>query len=149
MRCFVFIYFCYSISIFCFFFLRIRRPPRSTRTDTLFPYTALFRSLGFPGQRYRPGQRAAHHHAPWRQGLGAGRAGRGRHVSLLAAGHRRGRGAERRVGGMNKKELRTVLLVEDSLADAEMAMDALAEARSEEHTSELQYLMRISYAVFC
>ncbi|CAM5241591.1 hypothetical protein RLIN73S_02371 [Rhodanobacter lindaniclasticus] len=63
-----------------------------------------------------------------RQGLGASRAGPGRHVSFLAAGHRRGRGKTRRVGGMNKKELRTVLLVEDSLADAEMAMDALAEA---------------------
>src|SRR3546814_11199303 len=36
---------------FCLFFLRIRRPPRSTRTDTLFPYTTLFRSL--PGERPR------------------------------------------------------------------------------------------------
>src|SRR3546814_4586600 len=38
---------CYSIVVFCyyFFFLMIRRPPRSTRTDTLFPYTTLFRSL--------------------------------------------------------------------------------------------------------
>src|SRR3546814_14327234 len=33
----------------CFFFLMIRRPPRSTRTDTLFPYTTLFRSLIYPG----------------------------------------------------------------------------------------------------
>src|SRR3546814_17989651 len=38
------------ITFFLFlFFLRIRRPPRSTRTDTLFPYTTLFRSLGFLG----------------------------------------------------------------------------------------------------
>src|SRR3546814_14833630 len=35
----------YYIALFCFFFLMIRRPPRSTRTDTLFPYTTLFRSL--------------------------------------------------------------------------------------------------------
>src|SRR3546814_20283535 len=35
----------------CFFFLMIRRPPRSTRTDTLFPYTTLFRSLGRFGQK--------------------------------------------------------------------------------------------------
>src|SRR3546814_11958873 len=34
------------VSCICFFFLRIRRPPRSTRTDTLFPYTTLFRSDG-------------------------------------------------------------------------------------------------------
>src|SRR3546814_17143911 len=35
----------------CIFFLRIRRPPRSTRTDTLFPYTTLFRSVGCPQPR--------------------------------------------------------------------------------------------------
>src|SRR3546814_20172006 len=35
---------CMSFNVFCFFFLMIRRPPRSTRTDTLFPYTTLFRS---------------------------------------------------------------------------------------------------------
>src|SRR3546814_17048926 len=37
-------HFC-NLSLFCFFFLMIRRPPRSTRTDTLFPYTTLFRSF--------------------------------------------------------------------------------------------------------
>src|SRR3546814_15514807 len=72
-----------------FFFLMIRRPPRSTRTDTLFPYTTLFRSVR--GAHPRPGPR------------GPG-----------------GRSALRHVAG-----------------------------RSEEHTSELQSLMRISYAVFC
>src|SRR3546814_16020404 len=39
---------------FCFFFLMIRRPPRSTRTDTLFPYTTLFRSRGWAGGSARP-----------------------------------------------------------------------------------------------
>src|SRR3546814_18198503 len=46
------IYICMSISYSLFFFLMIRRPPRSTRTDTLFPYTTLFRSGdGEPGRR--------------------------------------------------------------------------------------------------
>src|SRR3546814_16324283 len=40
-------FFSHSNSVFFFFFLMIRRPPRSTRTDTLFPYTTLFRSEGF------------------------------------------------------------------------------------------------------
>src|SRR3546814_15993037 len=43
---------CILSFFFCFFFLMIRRPPRSTRTDTLFPYTTLFRSAGFV--RYLP-----------------------------------------------------------------------------------------------
>src|SRR3546814_1576891 len=80
-----------------FFFLKIRRPPRSTRTDTLFPYTTLFRSR--------------------RPGMGTGVAGRcfriyGRHQPGEPDGLQR-------LG------------------------------RSEEHTSELQSLMRNSYAVFC
>src|SRR3546814_2711633 len=86
----------------------IRRPPRSTRTDTLFPYTTLFRSPGAPG-RLRARDRA-------------GREAR------RAPGLRRGRGGRAR---------------------ARAADDALAGTRSEEHTSELQSLMRISYAVFC
>src|SRR3546814_19697903 len=90
------------ISLLCvyvsfFFFLMIRRPPRSTRTDTLFPYTTLFRS-------YQAAMPA------W--------------LGWVA-----------------------VLLLALYLA----AYPALAAwgARSEEHTSELQSLMRISYAVFC
>src|SRR3546814_6464476 len=70
-----------------YFFLMIRRPPRSTRTDTLFPYTTLFRSLGGSGRRDR-GDRACQCHQ-------------------------------------------------------------VARMRSEEHPSDLQSLMRISYAVFC
>src|SRR3546814_2046657 len=75
-----------------FFFLMIRRPPRSTRTDTLFPYTTLFRSQ-------------------------------------LA-----------------------VLVIDDAQFDAERRAALTTDdvdLRSEEHTSELQSLMRISYAVFC
>src|SRR3546814_13668548 len=73
----------------CFFFLMIRRPPRSTRTDTLFPYTTLFRS-------------------PWLHSVACSRP---RAVQMPRPRH--------------------------------------LHRRSEEHTSELQSLMRISYAVFC
>src|SRR3546814_3970321 len=85
----------------CFFFLMIRRPPRSTRTDTLFPYTTLFRSLR-ADQRY-------HHHQP-------------------------------RVRGVANRVRRSP---DDHRAPRSNTV------RSEEHTSELQSLMRISYAVFC
>src|SRR3546814_14669506 len=80
--CFLFLF----VYVRLFFFLMIRRPPRSTRTDTLFPYTTLFRS-------------------------------RSRNYSGRA-----------RWGGM---------------------CQGRRSCRSEEHTSELQSLMRISYAVFC
>src|SRR3546814_6828928 len=94
----------------------IRRPPRSTRTDTLFPYTTLFRShRGRLPQLHRPQLPAR---AP-----GAGHA---RH--LLPAG-----------GGGR---------VAAPAQDPHLAC-AGADHRSEEHTSELQSLMRISYAVFC
>src|SRR3546814_15688826 len=94
---------------YLFFFLMIRRPPRSTRTDTLFPYTTLFRSVAGVLAQAR------------RIDLSPG---------LLAAPQYPGaHGADRGVGQ------RHVLLAVLS--------------RSEEHTSELQSLMRISYAVFC
>src|SRR3546814_5973495 len=89
----------------------LRRPPRSTRTDTLFPYTTLFRS--------RPRLALV-------QGLCLGFAQRrfdGRNIDS-AARERHGRQA------------------------IEAGADRIG-ARSEEHTSELQSLMRISYAVFC
>src|SRR3546814_10333151 len=95
----------------------IRRPPRSTRTDTLFPYTTLFRS------RDRPPRRAAR---------------------ACAAGAAAGR--HRRVSG-------AVLERNGALAHRPPARRGVGRravtARSEEHTSELQSLMRISYAVFC
>src|SRR3546814_3221822 len=76
----------------------IRRPPRSTRTDTLFPYTTLFRS------------------------------------AVLEAGTDKGGQLLRR---------------REQLGPGAAAADLGAPQRSEEHTSELQSLMRISYAVFC
>src|SRR3546814_4258039 len=88
----------------------IRRPPRSTRTDTLFPYTTLFRSV-----RQQPGHGLA-------QPTGGAHPG----AMLLA-----------RVPDPGSRTLRLG------------RHDGRGAARSEEHTSELQSLMRISYAVFC
>src|SRR3546814_17421044 len=102
------------LRFFYFFFLMIRRPPRSTRTDTLFPYTTLFRSIVLALPLYlvvtwltifwgvRP-------HKPGAEGVIPAR--RGRLPVWVCA----------------------------------IALTI----RSEEHTSELQSLMRISYAVFC
>src|SRR3546814_14033110 len=81
--------FLFCLYFFCGFFLMIRRPPRSTRTDTLFPYTTLFRSPS------RATPAPAIPTGPWSPPA------------------------------------------------------ARTDHRSEEHTSELQSLMRISYAVFC
>src|SRR3546814_18960795 len=101
------------ILFFCF--LMIRRPPRSTRTDTRFPYTSLFRSRRPPPRGGRAGGRAPRRP---RRGLDGG------------AGARRGPACrDGRVHGLS--------------------CGGNVDARSEEHTSELQSLMRISYAVFC
>src|SRR3546814_14553871 len=100
------------IICFLFFFLRIRRPPRSTRTDTLFPYTTLFRSPD-PGRG-----------APARGGDEIAR-----------------RSAQGRCHGPRRAE------AENSIAS--LRVQRSNPERSEEHTSELQSLMRISYAVFC
>src|SRR3546814_5714129 len=95
-----------------------RRPPGSTRTDTLFPYTTLFRS------RYGEGCRR-HRLQPGKRDLRQGRGGQ--------AGGKLGEARSDRLDrGMQKGD--------DGDADG---------GRSEEHTSELQSLMRISYAVFC
>src|SRR3546814_9635752 len=103
--------------LICFvFFLMIRRPPRSTRTDTLFPYPTLFRSSRAAGP-------------PWTLGCGA----RQRSAPPDVRGSRRGR--------------RAALLLLRRLVSARRG--GAAHRRSEEHTSELQSLMRNSYAVFC
>src|SRR3546814_9265556 len=92
----------------------IRRPPRSTRTDTLFPYTTLFRSfVGLLGERLAVDQILVFHRARC--------VGDHRHGERIPLGH-------------------AIALGDDM---------AVVEHRSEEHTSELQSLMRISYAVFC
>src|SRR3546814_6086075 len=100
----------------------IRRPPRSTRTDTLFPYTTLFRSQA-------PSDPAALR-PPAREGRGTALVG-GAERTPDPARRQTARGPDRR----SPARVREV-----PGHDPE---------RSEEHTSELQSLMRISYAVFC
>src|SRR3546814_5843894 len=104
----------------------IRRPPRSTRTDTLFPYTTRFRSPS-------PTQRALR--------LRRGRRGKtGKDLQLVHDPNHRFRHRERMEIDQQSKLQSGEAHVREQLR----AMD-----RSEEHTSELQSLMRISYAVFC
>src|SRR3546814_4759217 len=102
----------------------IRRPPRSTRTDTLFPYTTLFRSLALPG-RCRGGRPCRSLPRQSHPKLGAGRRRRRGDAAVLNP----------LAEAMTEDRLPTELWVRAH--------------RSEEHTSELQSLMRISYAVFC
>src|SRR3546814_5701238 len=101
---------CYIDDLTFVFFLMIRRPPRSTRTDTLFPYTTLFRSAASPAS-VRPRTRRPGRPAAQTSGDGAGPG------TLF--------------------DLENVKVLKGP------------QGRSEEHTSELQSLMRISYAVFC
>src|SRR3546814_2147665 len=106
----------------------IRRPPRSTRTDTLFPYTTLFRSdvtktsfhVRTPSRRAAPPHRSPHEHV---------------HLP-----HHRARAVHAAVR-------RRVPAVGQPGADRRSQRSGCK--RSEEHTSELQSLMRISYAAFC
>src|SRR3546814_2727049 len=140
-----------SLFFFCFFFLMRRRPPRSTLTDTLLPYTTLFRSYrwsvsdlfdGPAGRRALPDRHTVGHpkrlpflhdpqtvdRDPADRPTGWGRAvpddarqrqGSHRCRCAVSGAARRGR------------------------------LAGILQGRSEEHTSELQSLMRISYAVFC
>src|SRR3546814_4250675 len=111
----------------------IRRPPRSTRTDTLFPYTTLFRSARRHHRRQRrtaADDRERQRHRADQPGDPEMDAGATCRVAL----HRAGQAAAERLC----RELQRP----PSRATA-------TSMRSEEHTSELQSLMRISYAVFC
>src|SRR3546814_4737387 len=118
----------------------IRRPPRSTRTDTLFPYTTLFRSSR--SQAEEPVVSAS---------LGA------EPILVNATRFRLANEVDwarldRIVGTIEKKSVRA--LDDDDLLALPVlyrgALSSLSVARrSEEHTSELQSLMRSSYAVFC
>src|SRR3546814_2658641 len=93
----------YSILTRVFLFLMIRRPPRSTRTDTLFPYTTLFRSC-----------------------------------------------SRRDAKAIIRRQLdRLRFAINEFHKVAVTGVAGIGQQRSEEHTSELQSLMRISYAVFC
>src|SRR3546814_5230136 len=107
----------------------IRRPSRSTRTDTLFPYTTLFRSWLASASRLPPRRRVELGH-----GLRRGLAVAAGLLAPLAACDDQSR----------------LFRVEAEIAGvAWFNQPASGQNRSEEHTSELQSLMRISYAVFC
>src|SRR3546814_1929715 len=106
--------------MFTFVFLMIRRPPRSTRTDTLVPYTTLFRS------------------------------------SSARLGCRERRSLGRMLKALRKLRLKWASLEKPHWKAISLicrprlgSIRAARARRSEEHTSELQSLMRISYAVFC
>src|SRR3546814_11308077 len=102
---------------YVFYFLMIRRPPRSTRTDTLFPYTTLFRSEGQVGVARGVG----------RPELDAGRVG---------------------LAELDRRHVHDHRAVVAGPGHVDRRLEAHHQ-RSEEHTSELQSLMRSSYAVFC
>src|SRR3546814_5790067 len=108
----------------------IRRPPRSTRTDTLFPYTTLFRS---PGQGQPPAHHIEDRNFRFRPTLGSD----GHLAAVLS----------------QARQIASDIIATDHVehclnpltcGDFQHRID-----RSEEHTSELQSLMRTSYAVFC
>src|SRR3546814_2031543 len=112
-----------------------RRPPTSTRTDTLFPYTTLFRSVA---SRSCAQPRRAD------QDFGAARLLRWRH---LPSRDRRLHGPDRRSYGHGAGRFGSSRSEGGIQCISPFAGGGLD--RSEEHTSELQSLMRISYAVFC
>src|SRR3546814_9319972 len=101
-----------------FFFLMIRRPPRSNRTETLFPYTTLFRSSSCP-------------------------------IYLLVGIDFRSCSARLCYGRAQLRGLPSKWQARDCESNSIATVTNRYGGRSEEHTSELQSLMRISYAVFC
>src|SRR3546814_7613781 len=127
-----------------FFFLLIRRPPRSTRTDTLFPYTTLFRS---DCRDWRPD----HVHGTESGGRAGGLRGRRQYRRLAepqaaSTPARRRRTRRQPLNARSGTTLRPFLIwITRAASTAAVGSRAI---RSEEHTSELQSLMRISYAVF-
>src|SRR3546814_19710199 len=103
-----------------FVFLQIRRPPRSTRTDTLFPYTTLFRAM------IARLERRARSASPGRSARGSG------------------------CSNISTPEPSRIPKARVLSAKLHASFRSIEQGqRSEEHTSELQSLMRISYAVFC
>src|SRR3546814_3266406 len=136
----------------------IRRPPRSTRTDTLFPYTSLFLSADgvdrlsarprglqddprFRGGRAEPGAAASAAGADG-GGYPRGRAGRVERMEAPTPQRLvRGGGGGAPAGPQADRPQRP--------DRGEAAQSGGRTRRSEEHTSELQSLMRLSYAVFC
>src|SRR3546814_3717634 len=116
----------------------IRRPPRSTRTDTLFPYTTRFRSLEFQrrGVRGNLGRRVVDRRQVESEHQHACNGHRADGADHLPSSSRSSTGTS------------SSAMIASSSAPT-CFQRTMPSARSEEHTSELQSLMRISYAVFC
>src|SRR3546814_4736165 len=108
----------------------IRRPPRSTRTDTLFPYTTLFRSN-------------------WALAKAHGDVLFARFPDTEQAARIRPHYDEAKAKAAAADEAARVAALWSYQSENVKGGKQLSAARSEEHTSELQSLMRISYAVFC
>src|SRR3546814_18998589 len=141
----------------CILFIIVLRPPTSTRTDPLFPYTSRFRSAGDHVLEPLEGEQRA--------GLVVGRdtvgfQRRGDLVPLAPGGGNVNTVLFEQRGVVEHHPVRDVhrhavlLAVErvrlaQILADPTFGDRLVPDIRSEEHTSELQSLMRISYAVFC
>src|SRR3546814_8022528 len=136
----------------------IWRPPRSTRTDTLFPYTTLFRSHECnrreharvePADILADERRQQHRDDTARRRHEAGPGGVVTEPGLHPQRLQHDRAEEHRITeAEHQRANREVAVLEQRQIDDRMLFAELPD-RSEEHTSELQSLMRISYAVFC
>src|SRR3546814_14526079 len=107
----------------------IRRPPRSTHTDTLFPYTTLFRSM-------------IEKHPDLSKAFSGGHP----EVSIFWQDEQTGISCKARLDYLKARAIVDLKTFSNPLSKP---IDKAISTRSEEHTSELQSLMRISYAVFC
>src|SRR3546814_7586901 len=128
----------------------IRRPPRSTRTDTLFPYTTLFRSV----QSLLIADRSGEDYSEVTDELvaadGLVELRRAETITFLIDGDRLLDNRRRHNHKAEIAQIAQALNEAGALAENQRVAVVLTKIdRSEEHTSELQSLMRISYAVFC
>src|SRR3546814_6837521 len=137
---------CRSLALF-FYFLKLRRPPRSTRTDSLFTYTTLFRSLTRAGLVAGDKRGKEIFYATTKEGQAACVKYREVREDCLITAFSAFGGDK--TGDLNEQigEAADLLRALSGLYD--QAARSASSLRSEEHTSELQSLMRISYAVFC
>src|SRR3546814_1154259 len=127
----------------------IRRPPGTTRTDTLFPYTTLFRPIALTSQR--PFARPRHRLRGFRRDRAEAVAGQ-EIDQVEQHGHGPAVFRQRRdqvLGGEEILVLADIRYLGDQRPGGFDDGAEILPQRSEEHTSELQSLMRISYAVFC
>src|SRR3546814_8110510 len=121
----------------------IRRPPRSTRTDTLFPYTTLFRSNGARLRHLLAGVSMTNAPPPPTTAAQSARTILTRLHEVMAS-RTNAQGKLNQVVGIIGECLNSEVCSIYLLRGGSLEL-----LRSEEHTSELQSLMRISYAVFC